>query len=93
MSSEASGSGPGDLDRARNPAPDNPPHMSRRTPRRRTSSGTPIGTPLGNMRVYLLGPGLRPVPPGAVGEVYVAGAIGRGYHARPDLTAAHFVAE
>ncbi|MGW2711039.1 non-ribosomal peptide synthetase [Streptomyces sp. NPDC001356] len=53
----------------------------------------PIGTPLGNMRTYVLGPGLVPVPPTVVGELYVGGEVGRGYHARPALTADRFVAD
>ncbi|MEU5163243.1 amino acid adenylation domain-containing protein [Streptomyces sp. NPDC020875] len=53
----------------------------------------PIGTPLGNMRAYVLGPGLAPAPQGVVGELYVAGiCLGRGYHHRPGLTAERYTA-
>ncbi|MFF7202190.1 amino acid adenylation domain-containing protein [Streptomyces sp. NPDC008141] len=59
-----------------------------------TGAGPVLGRPLANVRTYVLGSGLTPVPPGAVGELYVAGsAPARGYHRRPGLTAAHFVAD
>lgn len=57
------------------------------------TGSTPVGTLLGNMRAYVLGPGLTPLPPGAVGELYVGGSVGRGYHGRPELTAERFVAD
>ncbi|TDU69091.1 non-ribosomal peptide synthetase [Streptomyces sp. KS 21] len=57
------------------------------------TGSTPVGTPLGNMRAYVLGPGLTPLPPGAVGELYVGGSVGRGYHGRAELTAERFVAD
>jgi amino acid adenylation domain-containing protein/non-ribosomal peptide synthase protein (TIGR01720 family) len=57
------------------------------------AGNAPVGTPLGNMRAYVLGPGLAPVPPGAAGELYVGGSVGRGYHGRADLTAERFVAD
>ncbi|QIB41840.1 non-ribosomal peptide synthetase [Streptomyces aureoverticillatus] len=57
------------------------------------TGSAPIGTPIGNMRTYVLGPGLTPVPPGVVGELYVAGSLGRGYHRHPSLTAERFVAD
>ncbi|WP_190140806.1 AMP-binding protein, partial [Streptomyces longispororuber] len=57
------------------------------------SDNTPIGTPLGNLRTYILGTGLAPLPPGVVGELYVAGNIARGYHGQAALSAERFVAD
>ncbi|GAB17605.1 putative non-ribosomal peptide synthetase [Gordonia effusa NBRC 100432] len=52
-----------------------------------------IGVPESNSSVYVLDDHLRPVPPGVVGELYLAGVqLAHGYHRRPDLSATAFVA-
>jgi amino acid adenylation domain-containing protein len=53
--------------------------------------GSVIGSPLADLRVHLLDPGGRPVPPGATGEMYVSGAgVTAGYLNRPAPSAERF---
>jgi amino acid adenylation domain-containing protein len=52
----------------------------------------PIGPPIANNQAYVLDENWQPVPAGVPGELCVGGAnVGRGYHGRPDLTAAAFI--
>ncbi|WP_415947319.1 amino acid adenylation domain-containing protein [Streptomyces sp. KLOTTS4A1] len=59
----------------------------------RPEAARSIGRPVSGVRTYVLDTALRPVAPGAVGELYIAGpGIARGYLHRAALTAARFVA-
>ena len=54
-------------------------------------SAPPIGRPVGNTRVVIVGPCGEIVPLGAAGELCISGAgLARGYLGRPDLTAERF---
>ncbi|WP_100474319.1 non-ribosomal peptide synthetase [Mycobacteroides abscessus] len=57
------------------------------------SGVVPIGVPVPDAALFVLDRWMRPVPPGVVGELYVAGlGVGIGYVKRQALTAARFVA-
>ncbi len=51
-----------------------------------------IGSPRGNVRVYVLDDALSPVPAGITGELFLGGAgVARGYLDRPGLSAERFL--
>ncbi|MGJ5892626.1 non-ribosomal peptide synthetase [Streptomyces niveiscabiei] len=55
-------------------------------------TGVTIGRPNPNTRLYVLGPGLRPVPPGVPGEIHVGGVqVADGYLGDLRRTADRFV--
>ena len=56
------------------------------------TSVIPIGAPLQNQSVYILGKNMEILPVGVVGELYIGGMnVGRGYINNPELTAEKFI--
>ncbi len=50
-------------------------------------SSVPIGKPISNTQVYILGRDMRPQPVGVPGEIFIGGdGLSRGYLNNPDLT-------
>ncbi|MGW2952503.1 non-ribosomal peptide synthase/polyketide synthase, partial [Streptomyces eurythermus] len=69
-------------------------HAPLDAPAARAGTASPIGTGIPDLRLYVLDGRLQPVPPGAVGELFVAGeGLARGYLGRPGLTATRFPAD
>lgn len=54
--------------------------------------GSRIGAPIADLSIHILDAQKNPVPPGAIGEIYVGGAgVTCGYLDRPDLTQERFI--
>jgi amino acid adenylation domain-containing protein len=56
------------------------------------SSSVPIGIPIDNTQIYVMGPEMNRLPDSEIGELYIAGeGVGKGYVNDDDLTKKKFV--
>jgi len=61
-------------------------------PKKPLPDNLPIGRPIANVRLYILGSELQPVPIGEPGELHIGGiSLARGYLNHPERTAAKFI--
>ena len=56
------------------------------------SNSVPIGSPAFNTTIYILNKYRQIVPTGVLGELYIGGALARGYLNQPKLTQERFIA-
>lgn len=57
-------------------------------------STVPLGKPIANTQIYVLDAKRRPVPPGVIAEIWIAGdGVADGYLFQPELTSERFVAD
>jgi amino acid adenylation domain-containing protein len=68
--------------------------LDNHTDHRGVARTIPIGRPIANTQIYVLGPGGKLVPDGVAGELYIGGAgVAAGYLQQPEQTSERFVSD